>query len=540
MTIDVTVTDSITGEAVPDGTVEVYVDNEIVATGEIIEGKVTIPVNITEIGTYDIDIKYTGNENYSESKDLLEDVEIVGRDATITPTVTNNTFANTSVVVNLVDTVTGEPISNADIIVTLPDGTNITTVTDNEGAVEISVDLPVGDSNITVTYPGDDTYNAINTSILITVDSRDSTTNAIVSDNVAGDVMVKVEVTDAVTGMPVPNGPVEIVVDGTVVGRGEITDGEVTIPVDIIESGVYDIEVHYLGNVNYTASNKTLSDVTIVGSESNVTVEQGNTTVGNTTVNVTVVDPETDEPIVNATVIITLPNGTEVTGTTNEKGGVIIPVDLPVGDSNITVTYPGDETYNDTSITVPITVEPRESVTDAEVLNNTLGDVNIAVNVTDATTGEVVPDGPVEVIVNGAVVGTGEVADGIANIPLDIDKAGTYDITIRYNGNSNYTESEITLDDVTIIPRDDAITAEEVDNTVNHTQVNITLTDPVTKEVISNAPIEIYNNGTLIANATTGSDGSVLVDIDLPAGNYTLDVRFTGDEIYESTSQDCQ
>jgi hypothetical protein len=233
-----------------------------------------------------------------------------------------------------------------------------------------------------------------------------------------------------------------------------------------------------------------------------------------------------------------LPDGTDVTGTTDGDGNVVIPVDLPVGDSNITVTYPGDETYNSTQITVPITVNPRDSVTDAEVVNNTVGNVTLEVEVNDAVTGETVPDGPVEVYIDDVLVGTGEIVDGNVKLTLDIDEAGTYDITIKYEGNTNYTTSEIVLDDITIVPHNATIEADEVENTVNHTQVNITLTDPATQEAIAGAPIEVYYNGTLIANATTGSDGSVLVDVNLPAGNYTLDVVYTGNQTYESITQE--
>ena len=62
-------------------------------------------------------------------------------------------------------------------------------------------------------------------------------------------------------------------------------------------------------------------------------VEPGNTTLGNSTVNITLVDPETGEPIPNAPVIITLPDGTEVPAVTDENGTVEVPVDLPVGPS---------------------------------------------------------------------------------------------------------------------------------------------------------------------------------------------------------------
>ena len=102
----------------------------------------------------------------------------------------------------------------------------------------------------------------------------------------------------------------------------------------------------------------------------------------------TLVDPVTDEPIPNATIIVTLPDGTEVNGTTDENGTVEIPIDIPVGNNTLNVTYPGNETYNGTNTTVTIDVEPRDSTTTAVVTNNTAGNVTLDVTVTDTETGE--------------------------------------------------------------------------------------------------------------------------------------------------------
>jgi phosphatidate phosphatase APP1 len=251
---------------------------------------------------------------------------------------------------------------------------------------------------------------------------------------------------------------------------------------------------------------------------------------------VTLVDPETDEPISNATVIVTLPNGSEVEGTTDENGTVEIPVDLPVGDNNITVTYPGDETYNGTNTTVAITVGPRESITDAEVNNNVVGNVTIDVTVTDAETGLPVPNGPVSIIVNDTVVGTGDIVDGKATIITTISTSGIMDIDVIYEGNENYTESEKLLNDVEIVPKDSQLESEQIGHVINDTSIKVTLTDEDTGKPIANETIEILYNGTVIAEGITNDDGELITDINLPAGNYTLDIVFEGNSEYANAS----
>ncbi|MBE6493696.1 MAG: hypothetical protein E7Z84_03690, partial [Methanosphaera stadtmanae] len=168
----------------------------------------------------------------------------------------------------------------------------------------------------------------------------------------------------------------------------------------------------------------------------------------------------------------------------------------------MTVTYPGNETYNATNTTVPINVEPRESTTDANIINSTAGNVTVEVNVTDTSTGEPVQNGTVNVYVNDTLVGSGEVVNGSVTIPTNITDVGPGEINITYMGNDEYNPSS-EIEDVEIEPREVTLVVEEGNNTVGNTTVDIELTDATTGEPITDAPIEIINNGTVIATGTT-------------------------------------
>ena len=537
MTLDVSVVDAETGEAVPNGPVTVYADGNVVGTGEVHNGKVTVVTDIDEIGTYDITVVYEGNENYTTSNTTLDDVEVVGRESDITAEPANTTYGNTTVDVVLVDPVTDEPITNATIIITLPDGTNVTAKTDDNGSVEVPVDLPVGENNITVTYPGDETYNGTNTTITVKVTPRDSTTTADVVNNTVGNVVIDVKVVDTETGENVPDGPVEVYVNDTLVGTGEIVDGQASIPVDINEIGTYDIDVRYLGNEYYAQSNDLLEDVEIVGRDATIDAQLTNNTFGNTSVAVDLTDTETGKPISNAAVIITLPDGTNVTAVTDNNGHADVPVDLPVGDNDITVTYPGDGVYNAAQTTIPVSVIKRGSVTDATVVDKLEDHVVLEVNVYDAVTGKPVPNGPVSIKINDSVAATGEVVDGKAIITLNDIGPGFTNFTITYHGNENYTGSEKRLDDIKVVPKEAIIEPQQDDDIIGHTVVSATLRDVETGEVIANQPLIFMYNGTVVGNGTTDENGVVQIVVDLPAGDYVLDVLFTGNTKYSSTLQ---
>ena len=154
-------------------------------------------------------------------------------------------------------------------------------------------------------------------------------------------------------------------------------------------------------------------------------------------------------------------------------------------------------------------------------------------NVTDATTNEPVQNGTVNIYVNDTLVGTGEVVNGSVIIPINIKDVGPGEINITYVGNDEYAPSS-EIEDVQIEPREVTLVVEEGNNTVDNTTVDIELTDTATGEPITDAPIEIINNGTVIATGTTDEDGKLTIPIDLPAGNYVIDIVHENDNPYEN------
>ena len=533
VTIVADVTDAETGKAVPNGPVVAKLNGTIIGEGSVTDGKAVIPTSLDKTGNYEVELEYLGNENYTTSNTTIP-VNVAGRVSNITEEPNNTTLGNTTVNVKLVDPETGEAIPNApiDIIV---NGTVVGQgITDENGTVEIPVDLPVGEHDITAVYPGDDTYNGINTTVPMIVEPRNSQINGKVANNTARNVTIIADVIDAETGKVVPNGPVIAKYNGTIIGTGEIVNGKAIIPTNLDKIGNYEVELEYLGNENYTTSNTTIP-VNVVGRESKITGVPGNTTLGNSTVNITLVDPESNEAIPNAPVTITLPDGRLVNATTDENGRVEVPVDLPVGSHTLDVTFPGNETYKPATASVDINILPRESDITAELLNDTAGNVTVKVTVVDAETGELIADGPVEVYVNGTLVGTGEVVDGVAIIRTDITEQGNHTLDVKYLGNDNYTASNDTVDaDVIVHPT--VIEPEVVDPVIGETEITIKLVDPETGDKLINKAITVVlPDGTTI-DATTDENGNVVLAVDLPAGPNEIRIIFAGDDEYKAST----
>ena len=488
------------------------------------------------MGNYDFDVQYLGNENYTESNTTVND-DVVGRPSDITAEPGNETLGNSTVNITLVDPETNEPIPFAPVIITLPDGTNITATTDENGTVEVPVDLPVGPHTLNVTYPGNETYAPSNTTVDLTINPRPSDIEAEVVNNTPGNVTITANVTDAETGLPVPNGPVEVYVNGTLVGTGEVVDGIAIIKTNITEMGNYDFDVQYLGNENYTESNTTVND-DVVGRPSDITAEPGREELGNSTVNITLVDPETNEPIPNAPVIITLPDGTNVTGTTDENGFVEVPVDLPAGNHTLVVTYPGNETYSPSNTTVDMEILPLPTVIEPEVINPVIGETEIELVLKDPETGDLLANKPVVITLpDGSTINATTDENGKVRTPVDLP-AGENELIISFAGDDKYSPSTAPLV-VDVVKRNATLTPTVRENVNGTAVVDILAVDDLTGKPVVNGTIELtLADGTKVTAITDENGIATFTGVNVPVGETVYDAKLIENPIYNEAVTD--
>ncbi|MBE6486279.1 MAG: hypothetical protein E7Z85_05515 [Methanosphaera stadtmanae] len=441
VTIIADVTDSVTGENVPNGPVVAKLNGTVIGEGIVENGTAIIPTNLDKIGNYTIELEYLGNENYTESNNTVP-VDVVGRPSEITAEPGNETLGNSTVNITLVDPETNEPIPNAPVIITLPDGTNITATTDENGTVEVPVDLPVGPHTLNVTYPGNETYSPSNTTVDLTINPRPSDIEAEVVNNTPGNVTITANVTYAETGLPVPNGPVEVYVNGTLVGTGEVVDGKVTIVTDITEPGSYDFDVRYLGNENYTSSDDDVP-ADVVSRETEISGDVINNIIGDTEIEITLKDPVTGDLLANKEVIVTLPDGTNVTAVTGDDGKVRLPLDLPAGPNDLVLTFAGDDEYEASTSPMVVDVVKRNATLTPEVVNRTPGKAVIEITAIDDLTGKPVVNGTIELtLADGTKVRAVTDENGVARFENVTVPKGGYNYDAKLLENPIYNEAD--------------------------------------------------------------------------------------------------
>ncbi|WP_323736130.1 Ig-like domain repeat protein [Methanosphaera sp. ISO3-F5] len=532
-TVKAKVTDPVTGKPVTSG--EVSVTSNGVEVGRLPvgpDGTVTIPTSIASTGTYPLVVTYHGNENYGNVTKQTNPITVTPKQSKITAELANKTKGNTTVSINLVDPVTGEGL-NGTVTVTLPNGTNIPVKVTN-GKANIPVDLPVGDNTLKVTYQGNNTYDSVHYEIPVKVEKRETSITSRVVNATAGSVTLNTNIKDKTTGKPVTSGRIVAKANNKVIGTATPdSNGNAIITTDITKSGDYNIILEYEASSDYENSNTSTGNINIKPRESKVTLAVTNNTLGDTKVNITMTDPATNKPV-NGEVIVTLPNGKNITAKV-ENGNLVMPVDLPVGDSTIKVTYPGNDTYDDVVVTIPVKVNKRQTSATAKELTNTAGNVAVEVQVTDDKTGQPVNNGEVTITVDGKQVGKAPVRNGVAKVNTNISRTGNYKLNIKYDGSPEYDSTETSITEK-VKPRQVQVDVKVVNNTVEDTKLEVTVTDTLTGKAVPNETVTVtLPNGTII-KVTTDKNGKATIKTETKQGNNSINVKIEGNDVYNTST----
>ncbi|RAP54114.1 MAG: hypothetical protein BZ137_03995 [Methanosphaera sp. rholeuAM130] len=294
-TITLKVTDKTTKQPVTSGKIEVInrATNKTVAKATITGENTTVTTSINESGTYNLTVKYLGNEYYNASQCEVNNLNIQKRIVTETVKTVNNTLNNTLVNITVTDKTNGKTIPNAQVTIKLPNGTTITASTGTTGTVTQKINLPVGKNTINITYDGSKTYNNISKNH--TIDVKKITTKTSITPVTAclGDkITLKVTIT-AENNVPVNRGNVIFKLNGVTIRdngklsgsdnplKVKVTNGVATtmITADNNMRNANQITAHYIENDNYAASNSTPAKITLNRRNATITVTTNTKTV---------------------------------------------------------------------------------------------------------------------------------------------------------------------------------------------------------------------------------------------------------------------
>ena len=478
----------------------------------VVNGRGILIADKLNTGLYTFTARFNGNDNYNATTDSgrfcigkitpsFIDIDVdnieVGEDATITVTLPGDATGNVVITVD-----------NKNYTVAIKDGKAVQTISG----------LKAGEYTITVNYPGDNNYRTISNTTKLTVSKMDVNLDVIINDVDYDNIFViNAVLTD------VNNAKLTALVFVTVNGveyTVNIVNGKGTLEGVKLPAGSYTFKAVYAGSDTYN----------------------GKTDLGSFTVNkiIPAMDIDVDDIQVgeDLTIAVSVPvdvagsvvisvNGEDYIVAIKDGSAVKTVSGLKEGVYNVTVKYPGDNNYVNTSGTVGFSVSKVDPTMKVLIDDIVFGD--------DLIISALLPSdisGMVVISVDGknytAAVVNGKVYTTISGL-----NAGNHNIVVKYSGDDKYNPVEFTKT-VTVAKANPTLDVIIADIDYNNVFIiDATLTG-VNNAKLSGDVIVTIGGKDYTVKVVDGK--GTLSGIKLGAGSYAFSARFAGNDNYNSTS----
>ena len=468
-------------------------------TETVVNGVANVKVTDLKAGTYDVAVKYSGDNNYNAAV-ATSSFTVSKVDSTMDVTVNNIVFGGDLTV----DAVL--PVDATGEVVITVNGVDYHVSIENGKATGTISGLAAGDYTVTVKYAGDDKYTGVEVAENVNVAKAQPVLGVVIADVDYGNGFV-IEAT--LTG--VNNAPLSGNVIVTVAGKEytvKVTDGKGIATGDKLAAGTYGFAAVWAGDDNYNAVaengdfkvNKVDSTIDVAVD----TIEFGEDAV----ISVKLASDATGE------VVITV-NGEDYTAAI-ENGVVSVTVSgLKADDYTVEVKYAGDNNYNEATGSAEFSVLKITPDMDVFVDGTVFGgDLTVDISLPAGATGDVIitVKGEDYILANY----TEAVVDGKVTKTIGGLDAGYYTIAVKYAGDDNYNAVDVTKG------------------------VNVAKAQPVLGVVIADVD---YGNGFVIEATLTGVNSAPLsgnVIVTVAGKEYTVKVTdgkgiATGDRLAAGT-----
>ena len=413
--------------------------------------------------------------------------------------------------------------------------------------------MPAGDYDVSVAYPGDDNYNASSVTGSFSVGKIAPTVDVSCVNITYGDNETITVTVTGPDGKAVPSGKVNITVNGETYEDQELTDGKVTITVPGLTPDTYPVSVSYGGDENYTSQTGS-GEFTVSKANATMNVNTTNIDYGETetiTVNITGSGdgvPPTGK--VNITVTDKDGNNWTFNDVPIEDGIAKVDAeDLPAGDYDVAVTYPGDDNYNASSVTGSFSVGKVDPVMDLETENITYGESETIKVTLGPAEGGSVPTGTVNITVtdkngNPRTFTDVPLENGVAEITLSDLAAGNYTVEAKYSGDNDYNADTVSgkFEVEKAVPHVNIYVYDIIYGDVE--ELRVTCDAPGTIDVIVNdetitVSLDDGYEKRLYASILAAYNGKARVDlVNLAVGTYPAIARYNGNENYTAASDE--
>ena len=407
-----------------------------------------LSLSILSVGSHSITAKYSGDNNFtaSTSTAVTQNVSQASTTTTVTSNLNPATFGQSVVLTATVQPSAGGAATGT---VTFLDGaTSLGTDTVSSNAAQLSLSiLPPGSHSITAKYNGDNNFTASTSASLTQTVNQASTTTTVVSNlnpTIYGQSVTFTITVQAPAGST-PTGTVTLMDGATSIGNSSLSSGgNAQFTVGGLSAGAHSVTALYSGDANFNAS----TSAVLVE-----TVNQGSTatTISSST------NPSAFDQTITFTATVQPPAGTTATGavtfmdgstslgsaTLSSNSAQMVVSALTVGTHSITAVYAGGANLSGSNSAVLSQVVNGASTTTAVSSSanpSTFGQtVTLSATIQTAFGGNAT--GTITFLDGTTSLGTVTVSSNAAQLSLSSWPAGSHSITVKYNGDGNFSAS---------------------------------------------------------------------------------------------------
>ena len=481
--------------------------------------------------------EYVENTNFHSSTHTIEFI-VEKRESHINMDSIDATTINSTVEISgkLVDN-NEKPITNETIRLNFNE-MMLNCVTDNDGRFKFNLTVnTVGTNNVTVIYAGNTVYtnttsktsfevNKIKTTITINTPREEKYDNNI---TITGTLKTQ-------NNNTLPNTPITITINNETHQTTTDNNGNYHYTTTANTTGTNNITVTYNGNNHHeNTENKTQININKADTTIHINPIQNTTYKNNITITGTLQN-NNQEAIQNTTITITINNETiqtktDETGTWNHT----ITANT-TGSNNITVTYNGNTNYNPNTTSTTFIVNKQDSTISIEPINN----VKIYENMTITGTlknsyHEAIQDSPITIAINQETVQANTDYYGRWTYTFTADTVGINNITVTYNGNTNYNPNTTSINFI-VNKQESIIILEPIKTVTFNSTVEICgrLTDLLNNPINERITLNIDGLTIITVSSTDGYFGYNITADTIGTNNVT--VLFNGNTAYTNST----
>ena len=486
-------------------------------------------------GQATITIKFSGSKDYAPSNATVNIT--IGREMTklTAENITARYNAEGYLKVALKDS-KNKSISGAKLIIDLINKTNYTT--DSNGEIKVPTkSLAAGNYTASIEFEGNDKYLPANTTAGVTIkkDNPRLTSNNITNKYHTEDYLI-VSLKDSASG-PISGAELTVYLNGSETYNTD-ENGQIKIPTKDLLPNVYVANISFAGNENYTEANASASiNITKLDTRLNAT---DTITKYNVNKDMIVTLKDIDGNAISGLNILVDLDGVK-NYTTDSNGEIKVPTkSLAAGNYTANIAFEGDNIYIGSNATAKVTIEKESTEISATNVSAKYGSNQSMIVTLKDSQGNPISGAKVSVEIDGKKDYTTD-SNGQVNVPSKNIVPDTYNATITFAGNENYTSSNTSA----------SVIIKRVKTALNYTDMNTTAFDSKIEgrvgeyfsfqlldeygKPLSGKQVFIGFNGVKY-NRTTNETGEARLQINLKyANNYTFAIAFLGDENYSGS-----